>query len=846
MTQQIPTTVETARTVKREEFGAPASDPHRFAFNNGWWFTPTWADELRDAKAALTTPERWGLVAARLPHTVREHPIDSFSEREYQVVSGYLRAFTLAPEHEGKTVRLVLDGVAQHTTLFCNGQLVGTHACGYTAAQYDLTQHLDWGAENVISVRVDARAELDQPPFGGVVDYMTFGGIYREAWLDVRNPQHLETLQVSADGDGSLVVKATLSAKSDDENLVVVSLRMLDGSEIARASAPVVGVQAIVELVAKEAQRWSPASPTLHEVSVRLVQGDTVIDERRKRIGFRTVHWDGQGLRINSETVALRGLNRHQSWPYLGYAAPARAQRLDADILHRELACTVVRTSHYPQSHHFLDRCDELGLLVVTEIPGWQHIGGDTWKRQAVENTSDMVSQWHHHPSIIAWGVRINESADDDELYAETNAVARALDPTRPTTGVRNFAGSNLLEDVYAFNDFSHTGENAGVKAKGTVTPELNAGYFVSEHTGHMFPTKAEDDEAHRVAHALRHARVTSDAAAQPGVAGAIGWSMFDYATQRDFGSGDRICHHGVLDLFRGPKLAAALYASQGDADRFGPVLVPASAMHGGDHAGGNFGDTIVFTNADAVRLFRDDTFVAAFEPSPLFPGLAHPPVVIDDLIGDQLAADPEVPKVLRNDIKATLMDVARYGLEALPAPSRDRLQALLESEDFSMELGTRLFTRYLGAWGDRAAAWRFEAVLDGNTVARVTRGPAEQLRLIADADTQHLVDAQTWDLATIRLRLVDEHGATQHYARRTVHLELDGDAELVGPHDVPLAGGAAGTYVRTIGRGGTATLRATVAGAEPVEISFVLEHPVLDSAVEARRGINAPEGTYS
>ena len=127
-------------------------------------------------------------------------------------------------------------------------------------------------------------------------------------------------------------------------------------------------------------------------------------------------------------------------------------QKWDADILKNELKLNAVRTSHYPQSHHFLDRCDELGLLVFTEIPGWQYIGDQEWQDQAVRNTEDMVVQYRNHPSIILWGVRINESEDDDAFYQRTNEAAHRLDPMRQTSGVRYLQKSSLLEDVYAFN----------------------------------------------------------------------------------------------------------------------------------------------------------------------------------------------------------------------------------------------------------------------------------------------------------------------------------------------------------------------------------------------------------
>ena len=143
------------------------------------------------------------------------------------------------------------------------------------------------------------------------------------------------------------------------------------------------------------------------------------------------------GFYLNGKKTFLRGLNRHQSYPYIGYAAPESLQRQDARILKNELHCNAVRTSHYPQSQYFLDECDRLGLLVFTELPGWQHIGDGAWKDRACAMLQEMLLQNRNHPSIILWGVRINESVDDDEFYTRTNKIAHALDPSRATSGVR-------------------------------------------------------------------------------------------------------------------------------------------------------------------------------------------------------------------------------------------------------------------------------------------------------------------------------------------------------------------------------------------------------------------------
>ena len=134
------------------------------------------------------------------------------------------------------------------------------------------------------------------------------------------------------------------------------------------------------------------------------------------------------GFYLNGKKTFLRGLNRHQSYPYIAYAAPESLQRQDARILKNELHCNAVRTSHYPQSQYFLDECDRLGLLVFTELPGWQHIGDGAWKDRACAMLREMLLQNRNHPSIILWGVRINESVDNDEFYTRTNQIAHALD----------------------------------------------------------------------------------------------------------------------------------------------------------------------------------------------------------------------------------------------------------------------------------------------------------------------------------------------------------------------------------------------------------------------------------
>ena len=148
-----------------------------------------------------------------------------------------------------------------------------------------------------------------------------------------------------------------------------------------------------------------------------------------------------------------------------------------------------------------------------------------------------MVTQYRNHPSVILWGVRINESADDDAFYTATNAAAHTLDPTRCTGGVRCIKKSNLLEDVYTYNDFLHDGQSPGCEKKKAVTSDPAKPYLVTEYCGHMFPTKTYDSEAHRTEHALRHAAVLDAVAAQEDIAGSFGWCTCAYYISQPAGT---------------------------------------------------------------------------------------------------------------------------------------------------------------------------------------------------------------------------------------------------------------------------------------------------------------------
>lgn len=481
-----------------------------------------------------------------------------------------------------------------------------------------------------------------------------------------------------------------------------------------------------------------------------------------------------------------------------------------------------MRTSHYPQSHYFLERCDELGLLVFTEFPGWQHIGDDTWKAQAVVNAEDMIRQYRNHPSIILWGVRINESPDDDPFYEKTNAVAHKLDPTRPTGGVRAIKKSHLLEDVYTYNDFLHDGETPGCDPKKKVTSDTDKPYLISEYNGHMYPTKAFDNEERRSEHAIRHANVLDAVAGQEDIAGSFGWCMFDYNTHKDFGSGDRICYHGVMDMFRNPKLAASVYACEQDEI---PVLQITSSMDIGEHPGCNRGNLYILSNADSVRMYKNDRFIKEYRPemSP-YKHLKHGPILIDDFIGDALEKNERFRPKHAKEMADAMNIVARGSLNHIPKrlyPTALKL-ALLYHIDFAEV--TKLYTKYIGDWGGTATVYRFDAIKNGKVIKSVTKEPVREIRLEAEADHTILTEQHSYDVALVRIRAVDDHGNVLPFYQEPVRLIAEGDISIIGPETIALQGGMGGTYVKSLGRSGQGALLLQSLTAGEVRIPFQIK----------------------
>ena len=691
-----------------------------------------------------------GFERVVLPHANVRLPWRSFDDKAYQFVSVYRRHFKLPPAARGRRVLIDFEGVMTASTVWLNGVRLGEYRGGFTPFGFDLTEHVDLGGDNVLAVEVDSTERPDIPPFGNLVDYLTFGGIYREVSLKLVAPCFLENVFVRPSNVLSshpgLEVDCFIQQPEPTARGLALELELVDGERvIARASESVPRPSGQEPAASPHSHTvrfeklppvrlWDTEHPHLYTVRVRLLRDGRLIDNDSRTFGFRSARFTDHGFELNGRIVKLRGLNRHQNFPFVGPAMPRRVQRRDAEILRKELKCNIVRTSHYPQSRHFLDACDELGLLVLEEIPGWQHIGDAAWKDLAVDNVQRMIRRDWNHPSIVLWGVRINESRDDREFYTRTNRTAHELDPTRQTGGIRAFRDSELLEDVFTLNDF-------GFPLQAPNHPL----YLNTEFIGHTYSTKTTDNTDRLIEHALRHARVHDQLASDPRYAGGIAWCAFDYNTHANFGSGDRICYHGVVDIFREPKRAAGFYRSQCDpAEEV--VLEPALHWAAGD-AAGLLSKIVVCSNCESLKLFLGGKLLVEGGPDrKQFPHLAHPPFVFTE---------------------------------------------------WALDL--------LQDWGDL----RIEGYIGGKQViVRNWSGQGlDQQFVLTPDDSQLLADGA--DCTRLVMRVTDEFGNVRPFAADGIRLELEGPAELIGDNPCILVGGVAAVWIRSTESPGTVRITA-------------------------------------
>lgn len=738
-------------------------------------------------------------VSVRIPHTCKEFPYHYFNESKCQMRCKYERPLFILDEWKGKTLLLTFEGAAHNAEVFINDEPVYEHRCGYTAFTIDITDCVEYGKSNRIRVILDTRESLNIPPFGEHSDFLAYGGIYRDVYLDVKEKMHIQDVYVRTHFPSGRAQAISRVKVANPEPAVQIRQGIrLHGSDNDYTDVGYVSAtKGTMAFSMGSIRRWEPDDPVLYDLRTELLAEGKVVDTVITRVGFREAEFRKDGFYLNGKKIKLRGLCRSQAFPYVGYAMPDSMQIEDANILKNELGVNAVRAANYPQSPAFLNRCDELGLLVICEIPGSRYIGNIKWKNQELQNTKEMILQNRNHPSIILWSIRVGESEEDDDFNRRISGLARKLDPDRATTGVHRKPKEHMAEDVYAYNDFAAGLNGAACRRKSDVVSDMEKPYLISAFGGVSYPAKSGDDEARRLGQALLYSNVLHDVEQHVDVLGSFGWNMTDYNAHQNYGSGDRICYHGVMDMFRNPKLAAAAYQIYRDEV---PVLELSSSLSFGENPMHSLGDVYAYTNADALRTYRNGEPIQEYEVTK---GM---PVRIDDFIGNCLEAESDFTEEQRKEIRNQLNHKACTG-SFMEVREKKGFFGGKKTESVDESTLNRLYEKYILGNTGLVPEYRFDGVKDGRVVSSITRVPMKMHDLEIRVSATELREDKTYDVASVRFRALDENGNILPYANNPLALKAEGSIDLIGPKFITLQGGMGGTYVRTNGKMGMGKL---------------------------------------
>ena len=549
-------------------FPGAAWAAERMPFTEGWRFQ---LEPSRDCDSLADDDSAWRPV--RLPHTWND--VDTFDGKVgYARGRGcYRHALTPDPAWKGKVVRVEFLGAYASARVWLDGASRGAFDGDYTGFHVDFD-----GSELVahgparLDVAVSNEASKDVLPGRPDPDYNLYGGLYREAYLEVLDPLHVEPDATVARPTPMndrvwlvpVVVGLANSAKTPADARVSIEIQAPDGSTeaVAQTAVQVAAsgtAKAVVDVGPIDSPAlWSPASPALHSVKVTVLTGERVADMHHFAVGLRTFAWDAaHGFLLNGSKLELKGANRHQDFPGLGNALPAGFQELDARLIH-DMGGNFVRTSHYPQHPAFLDACDRLGIVVFEEIATWKTVGGAGFVNAAKRMMRAMIRRDRNHPSIVLWGM-MNEGRSK-EMFEKLKAIAAEEDGTRGVGYAEHRFEKALKQGTADLADA------IGLNYRPEKLAEFRAAYprgafFVSEHTN-----LSHTDRGDWSAELAQVRAIDADLglfAGLPWLGGHVLWSLHDYGTERP-GKKTRTIHtSGAVDAARIPRASYRYLAAR-------------------------------------------------------------------------------------------------------------------------------------------------------------------------------------------------------------------------------------------------------------------------------------------
>lgn len=752
---------------------------------------------------------------ASIPHNNTLMEESYFDEVANRCVYTYARVLVLPQEYEGCKLRLKFGGVLNYVEVYVNGTFITSHK-GDAPFEADITAPVKFNYENKLVLKVDSTLKKSVPCCGVRGPSIVYGGIHRDVSLLVLDGREISDVYICtpsvSEKECSVEVDVTLFDFYPETELRA-SVLGSDGSDVVKLSAKTVyGAKVPLKGFAEGVKLWAPDNPAMYTLKTQLFDGEKLLDERLTPFGFVRAKFKRDGFYLNGKLTKLIGLNREDSYPLVGRAMPSCQQIADARILKFELGCNVVRTLGLA-SKDFISECNKIGLMVIEDIAGDGYIGTGDWRDAVIDSVSAMVARDRSDPSVIAWGVRVNNSLDCNSLYFKTNKAAKDLDPIRATLGARNFMSSHVFEDVFGFNEYS----KGRLFSKRGKSARLFFPFIITEHTGRNFPVKRFDNEEMRLEQALRHLSVIDKVVSGGRTSGAIGMCFNDFNAGKQRGSGDNVNYFGVTDLYRNLKTAGYAYASQTDG-----VDNPVMELSGNLAPDEFGGELYIFTNADSVKLYRDGVPVREYFPTlKRYPGLKHPPIVISDFIGELPKEDNITGfklKLFKSLIQAVenkgynwnfVTKVKAFMLKKLLKIDSAQLLKLVDKYSVSPPLGTE---------------YRFDGIYDGEV--KITKYPVigSIKKLCLESNSTQFVSKKSYEVIKFTAKLCDTFGNVLNYEFSPIRIKTEGCIALIGAEDISLKGGIASFYIKNISDGAGTVSVSSVYGNVSVSVTSVFD----------------------
>jgi len=768
--------------------------------NQFWQFTK---GDMPKASDINFDDAQWDEV--HLPHTPQIETIDVV--KHFQGICWYRKHLQPDSSFKGKRLFIEFEAAMHVADVWINGEHRMTHMGGYLPFMIDISD-LDFGKENIIAVRLDNIDNADIPPGKPLskLDFSYFGGLYRNVWLHCMSDVHI-TNAVNADkvaGGGVFVRYENVSEHSADIHIethvtnmginsetveLESSLIDEDGNVAHKGQKPSHVIKAGEDFTfseifhVKNPKLWHPDSPHLYSLKSTVSTEQGAVDEIETTIGIRHIAFSRQnGFEINGKRLWIRGVNRHQQYPYIGNAASDNAQYREAQLL-KDAGFNLVRLGHYPQSTAFIDACDKLGLMVLEPTPGWQFCNEGIFKDIVLQNIRDMIRRDRNHPSVIMWEVSLNETGDTqetafgewcgatDEFFRQCHDVAHEEYPGEQmftcgdTLGRVNPAYVGFDVPYIGWNSSTHFYDRDFLPNKPSFTREYGDWEFGGNHSTTR-QTK-ENGEKALLINAWNMQWTHNRTKGLGLVMGDCVWVGMDY--NRGYLPKIPQCKSGVWDIFRRPKFSHYFYQSQKDV-ALGEAMIYL-ATYWAEHAP----KVVVYSNCEEVELYVNDNFVARQK--------------CDN------GADSEYKLDRKLADPAYWME--QKGVDSVETARKDYISEMLDENLFfdggnckHLAQAPFTFTNIPFQNGKLTAI----GYINGKKVARderITPEDAHHIDIITDTQNIEL-SADGADFIFVHAMIKDKNGTIVTKSDQSITFSIEGDAQLIGENPVNAQAGIA------------------------------------------------------